>query len=66
VNRVSGGYQVTIQDHASCQQATAESNTLDECWRELERTIAAGGEVFRNYKSYRVRDPLKRKKRQGT
>ena len=66
INRVSGGYTVTLQDHASCQQCVAEANELSACFQQLERVLAGGGECFRPYKSFRVKDPMKRKKRGAT
>lgn len=65
IERISGGYQVTLQDHASHQQCSVNCQTLRELGRALEGILGSGGEVFRPFESQKVKDVTKRKKAGG-
>lgn len=62
IERVHGGYLVTLQDHASNQQVSCEVTKLWELHFALEQILASGENVFRPYSSMRVKDPTKRAK----
>jgi hypothetical protein len=64
IERMSGGYVVTVLDHASNQQASAYAATLSTAARALELQIGSGEDCWRPYKSFKVKDPLKRSKRE--
>jgi hypothetical protein len=66
IERISGGYQVTLQDHASHQQCSVNVVTLKEIPKALESLLGAGGEAFRPFESQKVKDVTKRKKAGGT
>lgn len=65
IERVVGGYEATLQDHASHQQITVALLTLDDLAKALERALGKGGDQFREYRSFKVKDPLKRTKRKN-
>jgi hypothetical protein len=65
VERVSGGYRITLQDHASHQQIAAASNTLAALGEALERAMKAVDPEWREYRSQIVKDPTKRTKRKN-
>lgn len=60
IERARGGYRVTLQDHASRQQASAEAEDLGALWQALE-AVLRGPKPFRPYKSKRVQDVERRK-----
>lgn len=60
VERARAGYRVTLQDHASRQQASAEAEDLGSLWEALEASLR-GPKPFRPYKSKRVQDVDRRK-----
>lgn len=60
IERARGGYRVTLQDHASRQQSSAEAEDLGSLWQALE-AVLRGPKPFRAYKSKRVTDVDRRK-----
>lgn len=62
VERIPGGYRVTLQDHASHLQIAAMSCTLDGIARALESAMRQPEPEWRLYKSKVVQNPTKRKK----
>ena len=65
VERISGAYRVTLQDHASHQQIAATSETLGGLAAALERAMTRPEPDWRPYKSPMVKDPAKRVKRRN-
>lgn len=66
VERISGGYRVTLQDHASHQQIAATSITLGGLGKALESAMRHPNAEWRPYASQVVKDPGKRMKRRPT
>lgn len=64
VERASGGYAVTLQDHASNQQCSCWVGTLGELAEGLE-AILGDLQAWRPFQSFKVRDPDKRRKAKG-
>lgn len=64
IDVVSGGYEVSIRDHASRQQAVLRIGTLGGLAVGLEAGLADPATLWRPFKSFRVRDPNKRARRQ--
>lgn len=65
IERVTGGYEVTLQDHASHQQVSVQIACLGDVGGALEAVLRKGGDAFREYKSFKVKDPTKRVKRKN-
>ncbi len=65
VERISGGYRVTLQDHASHQQISTVSLTLGGLAKALEKAMVAEDPEWRSYASQIVKDPGKRLKRKN-
>lgn len=64
IDRAEGGYRVTLQDHASNRQCSAEADGLGELWEALERAILSP-KGWRPFRSRRVQKPERRKKADG-
>lgn len=62
---MSGGYRVTLQDHASHQQIAAMALTLAGIPKALERAMTTSDPEWRPYASQIVKDPGKRIKRRN-
>lgn len=66
IERVSGGYSVSLQDHASHQQCKVHVQRLQDLAKTLEAAFAEGRAEWTEYRSYVVRDPRKRAKAEGS
>lgn len=65
VEAVDGWWLVTLQDHASGQQCSCHAETLGSIPATLEALLGSGEDVWRPYKSMKVRNPWKRQKPLG-
>lgn len=61
IERVRGGFRVTLQDHASRQAASAEADGLGDLWEALEAALVSP-KGFRSFKSRKVTNVDKRDK----
>jgi len=55
IERVPGGYKVTLKDHALCIRKSALCLALDECWGALERALTDSSTPWESFTSYRNR-----------
>jgi hypothetical protein len=65
IDRISGGYRITLQDHASHQQVQAWSATWTGLPAALEAAMRHPNCEWRPYVSHLVKDPGKRTKRRN-
>jgi len=53
INRVPGGYEVSLKDHEMCQQLTTFCPTLAEAAKALETALHDPTRPWKPFKSYR-------------
>lgn len=63
IERVGGGFSVTLQDHASNMACEVIVHSLDNWERALEGRMSDLEHGWRPFTSWKVRDPSKRAKR---
>jgi hypothetical protein len=60
IERVHGGYEVTLQDHASNLQCSVYVSRLKDWPTIMEARMVSSAGAWRPFTSFKVRDPLKR------
>lgn len=55
IERLSGGYEIVLQEHSSRKQCTVRVNRLDAIPKALERLISRDMDCWRPYDSHKVK-----------